>query len=62
MADDSHEMSRLIFSEKEIECRQLQILPRALRVKMDKDNEHETTDSRVLDISIDMNEVNKEFD
>ena len=48
--------------KKKIECRLLQILPRALRVKMGKDNVHETTDSRVLDISIDMNEVNKEFD
>ena len=34
MADDSHEMSRLVFSEKKIECHLLQILLGALRVKL----------------------------
>ena len=33
MADDSHEMSRHVFSEKKNECRLLQILLGALRVK-----------------------------
>ena len=52
LADDSHEMSRLVFSEKKNECHLLQILLGALRVKQKEMKNKVWSNDKSTDIQV----------